>query len=68
MADKWIIKPTGANQLDVTLPDRITVDEEVASIAPQSLLRALAEWVALQEVGGKSGDKSIVICWDYTAK
>lgn len=53
MADKWIIKPTGPNQLDVTVPDSFAVEEELASVTPQQLLRALAEWLELQEAGGK---------------
>lgn len=61
MADKWIIKPTGPNQLDVTVPDSFAVEEELASVTPQQLLRALAEWLELQEAGGKVGDAKFCI-------
>jgi hypothetical protein len=61
MADKWIIKPIGTKKLDVTVPDSFTLEAEVASVPPEVLLRALAEWLELQEAGGKVGDAKFCI-------
>lgn len=49
MANNWIIKPKGPHQLDVTVPDEITIEEELEELDPLQLLRVLSQWVELQK-------------------
>jgi hypothetical protein len=55
MASNWIIKPKGPHQLDVTVPDEITVEEELEELDPHQLLRALSQWMELQEKRSATG-------------
>jgi len=48
---KWIIKPRGANEIVVTIPDDVEWNPGVADIAPATLLRAIASYLEAETTG-----------------
>lgn len=53
MANQWIIKPVGGQQLSVTVPDSLTV-EKMSDIDVLQLQRAISEWLEEQAKSGTS--------------
>lgn len=49
MSEKWEIKPVGANELSVKLPDDLELDQAATGLSPTELAAFMVAWVANHE-------------------
>jgi hypothetical protein len=62
MAEEWKIRAAGEKTLTVELPDSLKIGGEMSELEPETLARAILQWVEEQKLGS-SRDVCLGIYW-----
>jgi hypothetical protein len=58
MAKDWEIKITGDRSLTVELPEQLKLADPATELEPETLARAILQWVEEQKLGSSRGEAS----------